>query len=119
MKIFEIGTTATLQWNLNGVPDGSTIYNVFYYINKKKIQIFNRGLLTNTYDKSLSVEENNQFDRNRLGGHLKLSNGNGKLTVTLLNVQYNESGVFMLDMTVVGTPNIQEKSNSTLDVQGL
>ena len=50
---------------------------------------------------------------------MKLSNGNGKLTVTLLNVQYNESGVFMLDMTVVGTPNIQEKSNSTLDVQGL
>ena len=55
---------------------------------------------------------NNPFEQNKLKGELSLTNGNGALSVEISNIQYNESGVFILDIFKT------EKLNVTVDVQG-
>ena len=55
---------------------------------------------------------NNPFEENRLKGNLNLNNGNGTLSVEISNIQYNESGVFTLEIFKT------EKLNVILDVQG-
>ena len=119
-RIFEVGTTATLQWNLNGVSNGLTAYQVFYYNNKNKIQILSATPAKNNLDRSMNyVPNNNPFEENRINGHLKLSNGNGKLTFTLSNIQYDESGVFSFDFTPATEIINKASVNLTLDVQGV
>ena len=119
LKIFEVGTTATLKWNLNGVLDGTTIYQISYSRNGSEFR-----LLTDTPDKaSLDISmnyvtENNPIDKNRISSNLKLIDGNGTLTVTLSNIQYNESGVFKLQFTPINDFTNKASVNSTLDVRG-
>ena len=55
---------------------------------------------------------NNPFEENKLKGNLSLTNGNGALSVEISNIQYDESGVFILDIFKT------EKLNVTVDVQG-
>ena len=114
LTIVEVGTTATLKWNLIGVPDTvTTVYNIFYY----DIKIFESTDSSNTVNKALAYEPNNNpFEQNKINGTLNLNNGNGTLIVTISNVQYNESGVFSFGFqSFVG---IKEDVNITLDVQG-
>ena len=119
-KIFEVGTTAILKWNLNGVPRERAYYAIYHYKNNEKIKILEKGLDSNTDDKPMSYDENNNnpFEKNKLNGHLNLTNGNGDLNVMISNVQYNQSGVFILDIVVIQNPIIKEEANSTFDVQG-
>ena len=114
LTIVEVGTTATLKWNLTGVPDTvTTVYNIFYY----DIKIFESTDSSNTVNKPLAYEPNNNlFEQNKINGILNLNNGNGTLIVTISNVQYKESGVFSFGFqSFVG---IKEDVNITLDVQG-
>ena len=114
LTIVEVGTTATLKWNLIGVPDTvTTVYNIFYY----DIKIFESTDSSNTVNKALAYEPNNNpFEQNKINGTLNLNNGNGTLIGTISNVQYKESGVFSFGFqSFVG---IKEDVNITLDVQG-
>ena len=116
MKVFEIGSNATLRWNLIGVPYGTSIYNIFYYKNDKKNRILSTSSRFSTESRILDYNlNNNTFEWNRISGNLHLNNGNGTLTINILNVQYNESGVFSLELDSYAGDNTT--SNITLDVQ--
>ena len=41
---------------------------------------------------------NNPFDRNRISGSLNIINGNGTVIFELKNLEYDEDGVFTLEM---------------------
>ena len=116
LKVFEIGSNVTLRWNLVGVPYGTSIYNIFYYRNDKKNQILSTSSRFSTESRILNYTlNNNPFDWNRISGALILNNGNGTLTINISNVQYNESGVFSLELDSYAGDNTT--SNITLDVQ--
>ena len=118
LKVFEIGSNATLRWNLIGVPYGTSIYNIFYYKNDKKNRILSTSSRFSTESRILNytLNNNNSFEWNRISGNLNLNNGNGTLTINILNVQSNESGVFSLEFesSLAGD---NATSNITLDVQ--
>ena len=117
MKVFEIGSNVTLRWNLIGVPYGRSIYNIFYYKNDKKNRILSTSSRFGTENRILNYTlNNNPFDWNRIAGNFNLNNGNGTLTINILNVQYNESGVLSLEFesSLAGD---NATSNITLDVQ--
>ena len=117
LKVFEIGSNATLRWNLIGVPYGTSIYNIFYYKNDKKNLILSTSSRFSTENSILNYTlNNNPFDWNRISGNLNLNNGNGTLTINILNVQSNESGVFSLEFESSLAWN-NATSNITLDVQ--
>ena len=109
-----------MQWNLNGVPDGLSIYQIFYNFEKKKIRFLSSTLSSYTVDLKINFVKiiYNRFEESRINGHLKLINGNGKLTVTISNVQYNESGVFSFDFTSTDDLDKKGNANFVLDVQG-
>ena len=115
-KVFEIGSNATLRWNLIGVPSRTSIYEIFYYKNDKKNRILSTSSRFSTESRILDYNlNNNPFEWNRVSGNLNLNNGNGTLTINILNVQSNESGVFSLEFTSSAGYNV--KNNITLDVQ--
>ena len=117
LKVFEIGSNATLRWNLIGVPYGTSIYNIFYYQKYKKNRILSTSSRFSTENRILNYTlNNNPFDWNRIAGNLNLNNGNGTLTINILNVQSNESGVFSLEFESSLAWN-NATSNITLDVQ--
>ena len=116
LKVFEIGSNATLRWNLIGVPYGRSIYNIFYYKNDKKNRILSTSSRFSTESRILDYNlNNNPFDWNRITGNLNLNNGNGTLSINISNVQSNESGVFSLELDSYAGDNAT--SNITLDVQ--
>ena len=116
LKVFEIGNNVTLRWNLVGVPYGTSIYNIFYYRNDKKNQILSTSSRFSTVNSILNYTlNNNLFEQNRISGNLNLNNGKGTLTINISNVQYNESGVFSLELDSYAGDNTT--SNITLDVQ--
>ena len=121
-KIIDVNTTATLKWNLNGVPSNATSgYNVYKFKNDDKIRILTLiPVFNNTVSNSLDYfkSHHNPFQENRIRGHLNLTNGNGTLIVKLLNAQYNESGVFSFEYHWFNGGK-REEINSTLDVQCL
>ena len=98
-----------------GVPYGTSINNIFYYKNGKKNLILSTSSRFSTENRILDYNiNNNPFEWNRISGNLHLNNGNGTLTINILNVQYNESGVFKFDSSLAGD---NATSNITLDVQ--
>ena len=112
-KIVEVDTTATLKWNLNGVSDGRESLSIIYIKDNKEIQILSISISSNTENLKMDyASNNNPFEQNRLKGDLSLTNGNGALTVEISNIQYDESGVFILEIFKT------EKLNVTVDVQG-
>ena len=64
------------------------------------------------------VSNNNPFDQNRISGKLNLHNGNGTLKVELSNVQYDDSGVFEMDLIIDKIQDVQQVANITLDIEG-
>ena len=118
VKITEVNKTASLKWNLNGVPDGTTVYKMFYIKDERKDEILSYTPTTNTINSPLNPIVNKKIFKNRMSGNLSLTNGDGAVTFTLSDVQYDESGVFNLDIQVF-TGGIQENVSSTLDVQGM
>ena len=118
LMVFEIGSNSTLRWNLFGFKDGTSIYEIFYYKNNKKNLILSTSSRFSTENRILNYTlNNNPFEWNRISGYLNLNNGNGTLTINLLNVQYNESGVFSLEFESFASIRDSAKSNITLDVQ--
>ena len=100
-----------------GVPYGRSIYNIFHYKNDKKNRILSTSSRFSTENRILNYTlKNNPFDWNKISGNLNLYNGNGTLTINILNVQSNESGVFSLEFesSLAGD---NATSNITLDVQ--
>ena len=112
-KIVEVDTTATLKWNLNGVPNGQEVFSILYNKDNKEIQILIVTINSNTENTKLGyAPNNNPFEQNRLNGDVSLNNGKGTVIVTISKIQYNESGAFILD--IFKTENL----NVTVDVQG-
>ena len=115
-KAFEVGSNATLRWNLIGVPSRKSIYEIFYYKDDKKNRILSTSSRFSTENRILDYNlNNNPFEWNKISGNLNLNNGNGTLSINISNVQYNESGVFSLEFESLAGYNI--KNNITLDVQ--
>ena len=116
--VIEIGSNVTLRWNLNGVPYGTSIYNIFHYKNGKKNRILSTSSRFSTENRFLNYNQHNinPFEENRIVGKLNLNNGNGTLTINISNVQYNESSVFSLEFesSLAGD---NATSNITLNVQ--
>uniref|UniRef100_A0A7M5TTZ2 Uncharacterized protein n=1 Tax=Clytia hemisphaerica TaxID=252671 RepID=A0A7M5TTZ2_9CNID len=116
-QIFELNTTATLRWNLNGVVDKTlaTTYNVHYNDGEKTLLLTSDT--SNTFTRPLTVI-NDAFN-GRVSGAITLNNGTGVLSVELQNVEYEDSGNFTLKFysAVIGLQTI-ENVDLTLDVQG-
>ena len=119
LKIVEVNSTASLKWNLHGIPNGRIFYLIYYNKTGKMHSLLYAGLRSNNSDYIMIYNRNNNspFSRSRINGYLKLNNGNGTLTVTISNVQYRESGVFTLEILIIDGL-IEEEANSTLDVRG-
>ena len=114
--MFEIDSSATLRWNLFGFPDVYIIYRIAYYKNNKR-EILLSTIRNIKVNQALNYNPNNNpFERKRISGNLHLNNGNGTLTIILSNVQYNESGVFSLEIISLAA-RYGEVNNITLDVQ--
>ena len=113
-KIVEVDTTATLKWNLNGVLNEREIYSILYNKDNKEITILSViTISSNTLNVKLDYSSNNNpFEENRLKGNVNLNNGNGTVIVEISKIQYDESGVFTLEIFKT------EKLNATIDVQG-
>ena len=112
--IFEVGTNAKLQWNLTGVPNEKNIFNIIF-TNKdnKEVTVAYIQIYSHTDSIKLTYyKNNNPFDKSRVDGYLNLIDGNGTVTFELKNIQYNESGVFYLEIFK------NEKLGVTVDVQG-
>ena len=58
---------------------------------------------------------NNPFDRNRISGSLNIINGNGTVIFELKNLEYDEDGVFTLEMLEIFK---SEKLGINVKVQG-
>ena len=109
-----------MKWDLTGVSNGDVIYKVFYFKNGSKIVILSKFFEKNNVNDPIDfVTENNPFEANRLNGHLKLINGDGTLTFTISNVQYNESGVYVFTAIIASGNIIEKEVNSTLDIRGM
>ena len=48
------------------------------------------------------IYESNNFDRSQINGSINLINGNGTATFELKNLEYDEDGVFVLEISWVG-----------------
>uniref|UniRef100_A0A7M5UJR7 Ig-like domain-containing protein n=1 Tax=Clytia hemisphaerica TaxID=252671 RepID=A0A7M5UJR7_9CNID len=116
-QIFELNTTATLKWNLNGVIDDSlaTTYNVHFNDGEKTL--LQTSDTSNTFTGTMFLA-NDPFN-GRVSGTVTLNNGNGVVSVELQNVEYEDSGNFTFEFfsAVIGLQTI-ENVDVTLDVQG-
>ena len=103
---------------MNGVADEKTSnYHARYYKNNEVEKLFVLTSRKNTVNIALDYTNDNPFNRNRIFAKLILTNGNGTLTVELLDVQYDDIGVFNLDFESFSGD--AGNLNITLDVQGL
>ena len=120
-QIFELNTTATLKWNLNGVVKADkNQYNVHY--NQSSKDFMQLADNAETLNEELLKKGVVRF-KDRVSGVLILNEGNGSLSVTLQNVEYEDSGNFSLNIFSYTNGNpptvINEHVDITLDVQGL
>ena len=94
-KTIELGNNLKLKWNLNSIQKNDELI-VGYLGNKSQIILRK----TNTsYNESVKMSYHGTRDdpkQNRINGYLNLVNGNGSLTLNLKNIQYNESGDYVM-----------------------
>ena len=98
-QIFEVNTTATLEWNLFNFPNEIEVLNILYTKDKtnKEIRIATTQINSHNNTKMLGYNpKDNPFDQNRISGSLNLVNGNGTVIFELKNLEYDEDGVFTL-----------------------
>ena len=120
-QVFELNTTVTLKWKLNGVVTVDTNqYSVRYNQSSKDVmQVVDNA---ETLNEDFLIKDDVRF-KGRVSGVLILNEGNGSLSVTLQNVEYEDSGNFSLNIFSYTNGNpptvINEHVDITLDVQGL
>ena len=114
-QIFEVGTTATLEWNLFNFPNDFEIVHIVYTKTNKQIKIAGVDIYSKNETQLLDYSQNsNPFDRNRIKGSLNLVNGNGTLIFELKNLQYDEDGVFTLKSRI----KVKDEFGISVKVQG-
>ena len=99
---------------MTGVPNGRESFNIRYtYKDNNEVTIANREITSHNFTEPLTYEpHNNPFDKNRISGSLNLVNGNGTAIFELKNIQYDESGVFNLEIFKA------ERRGVNVEVQG-
>ena len=96
-------------------PNGFEVFNIIYTKDKtnKEIMIATTQIDSHNETKILNYDKNsNLFSQDRISGSINLINGNGTATFELKNLQYDEDGVFMLEIFR------SEKLGMTVEVQG-
>ena len=116
-QIFEVNTTATLEWNLFNFRNGLEFFNIVYTKDKTNIEIViaSAQIYSNNETTPLGYSpKDNPFDQNRISGSLNIINGNGTVILELKNLQYDEDGVFALKSFV----KFKDEFGITVKVQG-
>ena len=94
-KTIELGNTLKLKWNLNSIQKNDELI-VGHSGNKLQLILRQK---TNSYNESVKMSYYGKRDdpnQNRISGYLNLVNGNGTLTLNVKNIQYNESGDYVM-----------------------
>ena len=115
-QIFEVNTTATLEWNLVNFPNELELLNILYTKDKtnKEILIATTQINSHNDTTTLNYFDDNPFDQNRISGSLNITNGNGTVILELKNLQYDEDGVF----TLKGIFVVKDEFGISVKVQG-
>ena len=102
---------------MNGVPNGRKFFGITY-TNKDNNEITISSLQISSHN-AMKVWNyntyNNPFDRNRISWSLNIINGNGTVIFKLKNLEYDEDGVFTLEMLEIFK---SEKLGINVKVQG-
>ena len=98
---------------MTGVPNGEESFNIRYNNSESEFKIVTAQIDTYNYNGKLDYASNNNlFDEDRINGSMNLVNGNGAATFELKNIQYDESGLFILNIVKV------EKLGIAVEVHG-
>lgn len=100
------GTNVKLVWTVNVSP-GDTIVSRSVYLSPD----FTNPILV---DRSIKKKGLKLFGENRLSATF----GNGKYTMSLRDVKYNESGTFQLDVAIENDGLITTQSDINVIVRG-
>ena len=84
-----------MKWDLNSLQN-NTKFLVGHGRNKRQSILWQTAALNNISVKVPFYGTHDDPNQNRISGYLNLVNGNGTLTLNVKNIQYNESGDYVM-----------------------